>query len=56
MFDLTSLGVAEEYTWNYKAYREGDSTESEIRTFHKLKPNKNGTYLSYGAGNWSNTM
>lgn len=56
MFDLTSLGLAEEYTWHYKAYREGDSTESEIRTFHKLEPSKNGTYLNYGAGNWSNTM
>jgi hypothetical protein len=56
MFDLTDAELSEDYEWHYKAYDEGDSTERELRTFFSLKPDKQGVYLNYGAGCWSESV
>lgn len=56
MFELTAAELAEDYEWHYKVYEEGDSTERELRTFFSLNPNKDGVYLNYGAGGWSNSV
>lgn len=55
MLSLNDEELSSEYNWHYKAYDEGDSTESELRTFYLLEPIKSGVYLNYGAGNWSKT-
>lgn len=46
----------DDYTVHYTGYKEGDSTEKEIRAFQLLKPKKEGVYLNYGCGSWSDTM
>lgn len=56
MFSLTSEELAQDYEWHYKVYQEGDSTEQEIRAFMALEPHKDGVYLNYGAGTWSNSI
>jgi len=56
MFDLTTSQLTEDYEWHYKVYDEGDSSEQELRTFFALNPDKNGVYLNYGAGRWSNSV
>ncbi|MCG9082785.1 class I SAM-dependent methyltransferase [Laribacter hongkongensis] len=41
----------------YPIYSEGNSTASVIRTFHLLKPSKDGVYLDYGCGGeWSEAI
>ncbi|WP_205960302.1 class I SAM-dependent methyltransferase [Ramlibacter henchirensis] len=43
-----------DYRMLYRTYSEGDSTESIIRTFHLLRPRKEGVYLDFGSGGaWS---
>ncbi len=42
-----------DYTQLYSGYSESDSTESEIRTFRALDPDKSGRYLNWGSGAWS---
>ena len=56
MFDMTKEQLADDYTLHYQIYEEGDSTESEIRTFHMLSPVKDGVYLNYGCGNSSQAI
>lgn len=56
MFDLTKEELAQEYEAHYKIYQEGDSTAQELRAFHALRPKKDGIYLNYGAGAWSNSV
>lgn len=56
MLNLSPEALAEEYTEHYSCYDEGDSTESEIRTFHYLNPKKEGVYLNYGCGKWSKSI
>jgi Methyltransferase domain len=56
MLALSPQELAEDYVWHYRSYQEGDSTGQEIRAFEALKPNKNGIYLNYGAGSWSNSV
>lgn len=46
----------DDYTVHYTGYREGDSTEKEKRAFFLLNPTKQGAYLNYGCGSWSQTM
>lgn len=46
----------DDYTVHYSGYHEGDSTEKEVKTFMRLEPSKNGVYLNYGCGSWSQTM
>jgi hypothetical protein len=41
----------------YRVYSESNATDSIIRTFHLLKPNKNGVYLDFGCGGeWSEAI
>lgn len=56
MLDLTPAELTEEYERHYRAYEEGDSTESELRAFLALNPDKKGVYLNYGAGGWSSSV
>ena len=56
MIDLSPEELSEDYEWHYSAYDEGDTTERELRTFFALNPIKNGVYLNYGAGGWSNSV
>ena len=56
MFTLTEAELSQEYEWHYRAYSEGDSTESELRAFYALTPKKDGIYLNYGAGAWSRSV
>ena len=53
MLDMNAAELTQEYEAHYKVFKEGDSTELEIRAFHLLKPTKDGVYLNYGAGGWS---
>ncbi len=46
----------DDYTVHYTGYHEGDSTDKEVKTFMRLEPFKNGVYLNYGCGSWSQTM
>ena len=56
MFRLSDLQLATEYEMHYSAYSEGDSTESECRAFHALNPQREGVYLNFGAGAWSQSV
>lgn len=56
IFQLSDLELTNEYERHYSVYEEGDSTEQELRAFHSLKPNRNGTFLNYGGGNWSSSV
>lgn len=55
-FDLTEQDVADDYTLHYSLFSEGDSTQSELRAFHLLKPSKDKVYLNYGSGSWSKSL
>jgi len=46
----------DDYTVHYTGYHEGDSTDKEVKTFMRLEPSKDGIYLNYGCGSWSQTM
>ena len=48
--------ISDDYTVHYVGYSEGDSTEKEVRAFELLNPKKEGVYLNYGCGHWSNSM
>lgn len=56
MLRLTPEELSFEYKELYGYYREADSTPSEVRAFHALKPRKGGVYLNYGAGAWSQSV
>ena len=56
MFGLNEAELSEDYEWHYQAYQEGDSTAAELRAFHALQPRKEGVYLNYGAGSWSQSV
>ena len=56
MFALSEDELAEEYRWLYRFYREANSVENEIRTFHHLAPRRDGVYLNFGAGAWSSSI
>ncbi len=54
MLRLDQEMVDLEYRNLYQIYSEGDSAESTIRTFHLLRPRRDGTYLDFGCGGaWS---
>lgn len=53
---LTKEAQDDDYTVHYTGYHEGDSTDKEIKTFMRLEPTKDGVYLNYGCGSWSQTM
>jgi hypothetical protein len=56
MFELSPAALGQDYEWHYRAYTEGDSTESERRAFFALQPQPGGIYLNYGAGAWSRSV
>lgn len=56
MLQLTPEELGFEYRELYGYYKETDSTDSEIRAFRSLNPRKDGVYLNYGAGAWSNSL
>lgn len=56
MLSLTEEELSDDYHWHYKVYEEGDSTKQEIKAFYALTPTKEGIYLNYGAGAWSNSI
>lgn len=56
MLNLTPSELDQEYRIHYSVYKEGDSTDKELRAFHSLNPVPEGKYLIYGCGEWSNTI
>lgn len=56
MLALSPEELDREYAEHYFCYDEGDSTESEIRTFHYLNPKPEGIYLNFGCGRWSKSI
>lgn len=56
MFQLTTSELSQDYEWHYKVYEEGDSTAQELRTFEALQPKRDGVYINYGAGAWSQSV
>lgn len=56
MFALNAKELSQEYEWHYMVYEEGDSTAAEVRAFHSLSPRKDGRYVNFGAGAWSNSV
>lgn len=56
MLALAPEQLSQEYESHYRLFSEGDSTEQEIRSFHALRPRKDGLYLNYGAGAWSRSV
>ncbi|MFB2881263.1 class I SAM-dependent methyltransferase [Floridanema aerugineum] len=56
MLALSPQALEQEYVEHYSCFNEGDSTESEIRTFDYLNPKKEGIYLNFGCGKWSKSI
>lgn len=56
MLDLSDKALSKEYEWHYQVFAEGDSTTQEMRAFYALSPKKEGVYLNWGAGAWSQTL
>ena len=56
MLTLSPEMLSEEYTWHYRVFSEGDSTELEKKAFYAMNPNPEGLYLNWGSGTWSNTL
>jgi methyltransferase family protein len=57
MFALDAEMLDLDYRNLYRIYSEGNSIDSVIRTFHLLKPKKNGVYLDFGCGGeWSEAI
>lgn len=56
ILSLSPEALSREYFWHYQTYSEGDSTELELKAFYALNPKRDGIYLNWGAGRWSNTL
>lgn len=56
ILNLSPEALSREYFWHYQTYSEGDSTELELRAFYAMNPKRDGIYLNWGAGRWSNTL
>ena len=55
--DLPPELVDLDYRLLYSRYREGDTTDNEVRTFHSLNPERGKTYLNWGSGGaWNRTI
>jgi SAM-dependent methyltransferase len=54
--DLSEEFVSRDYALLYAHYDEINSTETEIRTFRSLDPNRGGLYLNWGCGFWGQTI
>lgn len=53
---LGQEGIDEDYWVHYLGFKEGDSTDKEIRAFYMLNPDKEHVYLNYGCGSWSKSV
>lgn len=56
VLDLTAAQLTMEYRALYSRYREADSTDIELRAFHACRPRRDGIYLNWGSGAWSQTI
>lgn len=56
MLALSEVDLSKEYEWHYQVFAEGDSTEQEMRAFYALSPKKDGVYVNWGAGAWSQSL
>ena len=56
MLDLTEPMLMADYRLLYDTYQEANSTESEMRAFHALEPARDGVFLNWGCGWWSETI
>lgn len=54
--DLRPRLVDLDYRLLYSRYREGNTTQNEIRTFHALNPQQDKAYLNWGSGSWNSTI
>jgi hypothetical protein len=45
-----------DYELLYSRYKEGNTSDNEIRTFHSLGPKPNGSYVNWGCGAWNDTI
>lgn len=54
--DREQMKIDEDYQVHYIGFSEGDSSEKEEKAFFMLQPSKEGVYLNYGCGKWSNSL
>jgi SAM-dependent methyltransferase len=54
--ELPSQLIEADYKLLYQSYKEGDSTEHELRAFRALDPKPGGLYLNWGSGAWSTSV
>lgn len=55
IINLPPLELIKMYKKLYSTYKEADFTDREVRTFLSMNPNKDGLYLNFGSGIWSNS-
>lgn len=48
--------IDHDYQVHYLGFSEGDSSKKERKAFFMLHPSKEGVYLNYGCGHWSNSL
>lgn len=53
---LDEANLADEYKTLYEVYAEPSTTVYEIKTFLSLNPQRDGVYLNYGCGAWSDSI
>jgi hypothetical protein len=53
---LDEPSVADEYKTLYEIYAEPSTTDYEVKTFMALNPKRDGIFLNYGCGAWSNSI
>jgi hypothetical protein len=53
---LDEASLADEYKTLYEVYAESSTTVYEMKTFLSMNPQKDGVYLNYGCGAWSDSI
>ncbi len=57
VLQLSEAELGEEYRLLYEMYSEHDTSHNEIRTFHAMKPRRDGVYLNFGCGGaWNSAI
>lgn len=56
MVSMPFYKLRDVYRDSYLHHGEADSTNLELEAFHALHPDKNKSYLNYGAGTWSHSI
>ncbi len=54
--DMEQSRINDDYHVHYLGFSEGDSSEKEEKAFFMLQPSKEGVYLNYGCGHWSDSL